>query len=112
MGIIEKDYNKIRSICLDLAIITKNSTAREQSSAIIGVFEDLLSLLTDWQDETTMMYTKQPELLSFIADPVLIDIKRLLGVMVEYDSCNTARKCGDMMCSSIIESCRERVSLI
>ena len=53
------------------------------------------------------MYPKQPELLSFIANPVLIDIKRLLGVMVEHDSCNTARKCGDMMCSSIIESCRE-----
>ena len=75
MGIIKKDYDKICSICLDLAIITNNSTAREQSSAIIGVFEDLSSLLTDWRDETTMMYPKQPELLSMIADPVLIDIK-------------------------------------
>jgi hypothetical protein len=107
IGVMEKDYDKICAICLDLAILPKNSTAREQSSAIIGVFDDLSSLLTDWRNETTRMYSSQPELLSFIADPVNIDIKRLLGAMVEHDSCSTARKCGDMVCNSIIETCQE-----
>lgn len=107
-GVIEKDYDKIRTICLDLAILPKNSTAEEQSIAIIGVYDELAKLLTDWRTETSRLFPHRQDLLEHIADPTTIDVTRLLGNMVEHDSCSTARKTGDLVCDKIIELCRQK----
>ena len=48
------------------SIISKDSTADEQSHAIIGAFNDSGRLLKEWRDMTATMYPDDIELLSTI----------------------------------------------
>lgn len=109
MGVITSD-DQFKTICLDLAIISKNGTAVEQSRAVLSALRDCEVLLRDWRTKTTEMYPNRPELIELIPDPALIDVTRFVGVMIEHDSCNTARKFGSLFCESIREAIGERIT--
>jgi hypothetical protein len=84
---VSNDTNdKIRAICLDLAIVSKDSTAEEQARAVIGVFGELATLLQDWRDTTLELFPNQPELLDAIPDPSSIDPLKMLRIQIMHDT--------------------------
>ena len=100
--------DKIRAICLDLAILSKDGTAEEQARAVIGVFAELATLLKDWRYTTLELFPNRPELLEAIPDPSSIDPIKMLRIQVMHDTCNTARKMGDVLSDTIINIAKER----
>eukprot|EP00956_Cyclotella_meneghiniana_P028916 scaffold68656_cov61-Cyclotella_meneghiniana.AAC.1 len=102
MGLLTQD-NKFKAICIDLALISKNGTAPEQSRAVLTALRDCKILLQEWRTTTSSMFPDKPELIDLIPDPSLIDITRMAGTMIEHDSCNTARAFGSILCESIKE---------
>eukprot|EP00956_Cyclotella_meneghiniana_P018434 scaffold30661_cov86-Cyclotella_meneghiniana.AAC.1 len=102
MGLLTQD-NKFKAICIDLALISKNGTAPEQSRSVLTALRDCKILLQEWRTTTSSMFPDKPELIDLIPDPSLIDITRMAGTMIEHDSCNTARAFGSILCDSIKE---------
>eukprot|EP00956_Cyclotella_meneghiniana_P002231 scaffold2510_cov65-Cyclotella_meneghiniana.AAC.1 len=102
MGLLTQD-NKFKAICIDLALISKNGTAPEQSRSVLTALRDCKILLQEWRTTTASMFPDKPELIDLIPDPSLIDITRMAGTMIEHDSCNTARAFGSILCDSIKE---------
>ena len=96
MGLLTQD-NKFKAICIDLALISKNGTAPEQSRAVLTALRDCKILLQEWRNTTASMFPDKPELIDLIPDPSLIDITRMAGTMIEHDSCNTARAFGSIL---------------
>jgi hypothetical protein len=108
IAITNKDSDKIRAICLDLAILSKDSTAEEQASAVIGVFGELSQIPKDWRDTTIDLFPGRADLLKSIPDPSSIDPTKMLRIQVMHDTYNTARKMGDLVCNSIIDITKDK----
>eukprot|EP00956_Cyclotella_meneghiniana_P021473 scaffold39185_cov65-Cyclotella_meneghiniana.AAC.1 len=110
MGLVTKD-DKFKAVCIDLAIIAKNGSAEEQSRAVLSALRDCKTLLEEWRTTTADMYPEKPELIQHIPDPSLIDITRMMGAMIEHDSCNTARRFGSILCDTIKEEIAAKTNL-
>jgi hypothetical protein len=93
----------IKSICLSGSIIAEDSTAEEQSQAIIASFGEAGRLLRDWKEVTFEMFPNCPDLLDMILDPNSMSPTKLLGGMVSMDTCNTAWLTRQTLCDAIIQ---------
>jgi hypothetical protein len=101
MGIVDEDDEFI-ALCIDLAILAEDNTAKEQTRAIMRVLFECSTLLQRWRDKQAEMFPNQPELLETIPDPTTVDVIRLLGVMIKHATCNTARKQGNQLEEAIL----------
>jgi hypothetical protein len=81
----------LKSICLSGSIIAEDSTAENQSRAIISSFHKSSQLLADWINTTEEMFPGCNDLISLIPKPSSMCVSKLLGGMVSTDTCNTAR---------------------
>ena len=89
MNIIN-DSGNFQSICLSGSIIAEDSTAQEQSRAIIASFGESGQLLHEWKDVTSEMFPNRHDLIDMIPNPSDMAPTKLLGGMVSTDTCNTA----------------------
>ena len=89
-GILDTN-GKLKSICLSGSIIAENSTAENQSRAIISSFTESAQLLADWIKTTKEMYPDRDDLVNFIPKPSSMCVSKLLNGMISTDTCNTAR---------------------
>jgi hypothetical protein len=81
----------LRSICLSGSIIAEDSTAENQSRAIISSFNESTQLLADWIKTTEEMYPGRDDLVNLIPRPSSMCVSKLLNGMISTDTCNTAR---------------------
>ena len=59
----------LKSICLSGSIIAEDSTAENQSHAIISSFNESAQLLADWNETTKEMYPGRENLVNLIPKP-------------------------------------------
>ena len=79
--------------------------ADSQSRAILAQFEQSGALLEEWRDTTRATYAGHPDLdalLDQIPQVKELSITKLLGGMIETDTCNTARFTRRKICDAII----------
>jgi hypothetical protein len=88
VGLIGSD-GIFRSICLLGSIIAEDSTAENQSRAIIFSFTKSSQLLADWIMITAEMFPDRADLLDLIPKPSSMCVAKLLKGMVSNDTCNT-----------------------
>ena len=81
----------MRSIRLSGSIIAEDSTAENQSLAIISSFNESAQLLADWIKTTEEMYPGHEDLVNLIPRPSSMCVSKLLNGMVSTGTCNTAR---------------------
>jgi len=89
VGLLDTD-GVLRSICLSGSIIEEDSTAENQSWAIISSFNELAQLLADWIKPTEEMYPGCEDLVNLIQRPSSMCVSKLLNGMISMDTCNTA----------------------
>jgi hypothetical protein len=90
IGILETN-GKLKSICLLGSIIAEDSTAENQSHAIILWYTELAQLLADWIKTAKDMYPDRgDDLVNLIPKPSSMCVSKLLNGMVSTDTCNTA----------------------
>ena len=99
---IINECGDLKSICLSGSIIAEDSTAEEQSRAIIASFGEAGQLLREWKEVTLEMFPNCQDLLNMIPDPDDMSPTKLLGGMVSTDTCNTARLTRQTLCDAII----------
>ena len=80
----------LKSICLSGSIIAEDSTAENQSRAIISSFNESSQLLADWIETTKEMFPGRANLVNLIPKPSSMCVSKLLIGMVSMDTCNTA----------------------
>jgi hypothetical protein len=90
IGLLGTD-GKLKSICLSGSIIAEDSTAENQSRAIISAFTESAQLLADWIKTTVEMYPDRDDLVNLIPKPSSMCVSKLLNGMISMDTCNTAR---------------------
>ena len=90
IGILDTN-GKLKSICLSGSIIAEDSTAENQSRAIISSFMESAQLLADWIKTTEEMYPDRDDLVNLIPKPSSMCVSKLLNGMISTDTCNTAR---------------------
>ena len=90
VGLIGSD-GILRSICLSGSIIAEDSTAENQSRAIISSFTKSSQLLANWIKTTAEMFPDRDDLLDLIPKPSSICVSKLLKGMVSTDTCNTTQ---------------------
>ncbi len=89
IGLLGTD-GKLKSICLSGSIIAEDSTAENQSRAIISAFTESAQLLADWIKTTVEMYPDRDDLVNLIPKPSSMCVSKLLNGMISTDTCNTA----------------------
>jgi hypothetical protein len=104
---IINESGHFKSICLSGSIIAEDSTAEEQSRAIIAFFGEAGQLLQEWKDVTLEMFPQRQDLIDMIPDPSDMSPTKLLGGMVSTDTCNTAQLTRQTLCDAIIKEGRE-----
>ncbi len=77
----------LKSICLSRSIIAQDSTAENQSRAIISSFTESSQLLADWIKTTAKMFPDQGNLLELIPKPGSMCVLKLLNGIVSTDTC-------------------------
>ncbi len=82
---------KLKSICLSGSIIAEDSTAENQSRAIISSFTESAQLLADWIKTTEEMYPDRDDVVNLIPKPSSMCVAKLLNGMISTDKCKTAR---------------------
>ena len=92
-----------KSICLSGLIIAEDSTAKEQSRAIIAFFGEAGRLLLEWKEVTKEMFPNRQDLINMILDPTDMSPTKLLGGIVSTNTCNTARFTRQTLCDAIIQ---------
>ena len=107
VGLIGSD-GILRSICLSGSIIAEDSTAENQSRAIISSFTESSQLLADWIKTTAEMFPDRDDLLDLIPKPSSMCVSKLLNGMVSTDTCNTAQLTRSTIIEHIYRICRER----
>ena len=107
VGLIGSD-GILRSICLSGSIITDNSTAENQSRAIISSFTESSQLRANWIKTTAEMFPDRDDLLDLIPKPSSMCVSKLLKGMVSTDTCNTAQLTRSTIIEHIYRICRER----
>jgi hypothetical protein len=98
----------LRSICLSGSIIAEDSTAENQSRAIISSFTESSQLLADWIKTTAEMFPDHTDLLDLIPKLSSMCVSKLLKGMVSTDTCNTAQLTQSMIIEHIYRICQER----
>jgi len=88
---IINESGHFKSIRLSGSIIAEDSTAEEQSRAIITSFGEAGRLLQEWKDVTLEMFPKCQDLIDMIPDPSIMSPTKLLGSMVSTDTCINLR---------------------
>ena len=98
----------LRSICLLGSIIAEDSTAENQSHAIISSFNELAQLLADWIEMTKEMYPGCDDLVILILRPSSMCVSKLLNGMISTDTCNTAQLTRSTVINHIYGICIEK----
>jgi len=78
------------------SIISKDSTADEQSRTIISAFNDSGRLLQEWRDMTCDMYPGDNDLVATIPNSNDMSPTKLIGGFLSHDNCATANKTGNI----------------
>jgi hypothetical protein len=104
---IVNECGDFKLICLSGSIIAEDSTAEEQSRAIIASFGEAGRLLRDWKKVTLEMFPNHPDLPAMIPDPNDMSPTKLLSGMLSTDTCNTARLTRQTLCDAIIQEGRD-----
>jgi hypothetical protein len=107
VGLIGSD-GIMKSICLSGSIIAEDSTADNQSRAIISSFTESAQLLADWIKTTAEMFPDRDDLLDMIPKPSSMCVSKLLHGMVTTDTCNTAQLTRSRVIEHIYRICREK----
>ena len=107
VGLIGSD-GIMKSICLSGSIIAEDSTADNQSRAIISSFTESAQLLADWMKTTAEMFLDRDDLLDMIPKPSSMCVSKLLHGMVTTDTCNTAQLTRSRVIEHIYRICREK----
>jgi hypothetical protein len=107
VGLIGSD-GALRSICLSGSIIAEDSTAENQSLAIIATFTESAKLLADWIKVTAEMFPNREDLIDLIPKPSSMCVSKLLNGMVSTDTCNTAQLTRSMVIEHIYQICCEK----
>jgi hypothetical protein len=107
VGLLGSD-GALRSICLSGSIIAEDSTAENQSRAIIATFTESAKLLADWIKVTAEMFPNREDLIDLIPKPSSMCVSKLLNGMVSTDTCNTAQLTRSMVIEHIYQICREK----
>jgi hypothetical protein len=89
IGLLGTD-GKLKSICLSGPIIAEDSTAENQSRAIISSLMESAQLLANWIKTTEEMYPDCDDLVNLIPKPSSMCVSKLLNGMISTDTCNTA----------------------
>jgi hypothetical protein len=107
IGILDTN-GKLKSICLSGSIIAEDSTAENQSRAIISSFTESAQLLVDWIKTTEEMYPDRDDLVNLIPKPSSMCVSKLLNGMITTDTCNTARLTRSTVIEHIYGICRSK----
>jgi hypothetical protein len=107
IGILDTN-GKLKSICLSGSIIAEDSTAENQSRAIISSFTESAQLLVDWIKTTEEMYPDRDNLVKLIPKPSSMCVSKLLNGMITTDTCNTARLTRSTVIEHIYGICRSK----
>jgi len=107
IGLLGTD-GKLKSICLSGSIIAEDSTAENQSRAIISSFTESAQLLADWIKTTEEMYPDRDDLLNLIPKPSSMCVSKLLNGMISTDTCNTARLTRSTVIEHVYGICRSK----
>ena len=107
VGLLGSD-GVLKSICLSGSIIAKDSTAENQSRAIIASFSESAKLLHDWIKVTEEMFPDREDLIDLIPKPSSMCVSKLLNGMVSTDTCNTAQLTRSTVIEHIYQICREK----
>jgi hypothetical protein len=107
VGLLGSD-GALRSICLSGSIIAEDSTAENQSRAIIATFTESAKLLADWIKVTAEMFPNREDLIDLIPKPSSMCVSKLLNGMVSTDTCNTAQLTRSMVIEYIYQICHEK----
>ena len=81
--------NKLKTICLNGAIMAEDGTIESQCHAIIESFHDCAKLLQCWQSETSTMFPNMSHLLGQLPNPNKINISCMIGCGMSHDICDT-----------------------
>ncbi len=98
MGLLGSD-GILKPICLSGSIIAKDSTAENQSRAIISLFTESAQLLANQIKITAEMFPECDNLLDLIPMPSSMFVSKLLYGMVTTKTCNTSQ----LTCLTVIE---------
>jgi hypothetical protein len=96
--------DKLKTICLNGAIIAEDGTMEKCARAILASFDEGSELLKKWRAETENMFPNQPDLLAKLPQPSSLDVTRMLGGMISHDNCNLARHQGNRVEKIISET--------
>jgi len=107
VGLLGSD-GALRSICLSGSIIAEDSTAENQSRAIIASFTESAKLLADWIKVTAEMFPNRDDLIDLIPKPSSMCVSKLLNGMVSTDTCNTAQLTRSTVIEHIYQICHEK----
>jgi hypothetical protein len=107
IGLLGTD-GKLKSICLSGSIIAEDSTAENQSRAIISSFTESAQLLADWIKTTEEMYPDRDDLVNLIPKPSSMCVAKLLNGMISTDTCNTARLTRSTVIEHVYGICRSK----
>ena len=107
VGLIGSD-GILKSICLSGSIIAEDSTADNQSRAIISSFSESAQLLADWIKTTAEMFPERDDLLDMIPKPSSMCVSKLLHGMVTTDTYNTAQLTLSRVIEHIYRICHEK----
>jgi hypothetical protein len=107
VGLIGSD-GILKSICLSGSIIAEDSTADNQSRAIISSFSESAQLLADWIKTMAEMFPECDDLLDMIPKPSSMCVSKLLHGMVTTDTYNTAQLTLSRVIEHIYRICREK----
>jgi len=98
----------LKLICLSGSIIAEDSTAENQSRAIISSFHESAQLLADWIETTKEMYPGREDLVNLIPKPSSMCVSKLLNGMISTDTCNTTRLTWSTVINHIYRICIEK----
>ena len=107
IGLLGTD-GALRSICLSGSIIAEDSTAENQSHAIIASFTKSAKLLADWIKVTAEMFPNHDDLIDSIPKPSSMCVSKLLNRMVSTNTCNTAQLTRSTVIEHIYQICCEK----
>ena len=99
--------NKLKTICLNGAIVAEDGTRESQCCAIIESFHDSAKLLQCWQSEMSSMVPNMPHLLEQVPNPNKINISWEIRCGMSHDTCNTACSLGDKCADKVISLAKE-----
>ena len=99
---------ELRSICLSGSIIAEDSTAENQSRAIIASFTESAKLVADWIKVMAEMFPNRDDVIYSIPKPSIMCVSKLLNGMVSTVTCNTAQHTRSTVIELIYQICHKK----